>query len=293
MGTPEPQKPKETVFVGQLILAAGGTFLLVLLVPITWRWLRKRQRFQYSLGRLILMVFALAVMVGGGTRWHQSVLTWREYALALERCASEMPAHDVTLTRPFYLGKYEITQPQYEAVTGANPSNFVGATNPVDAVSWFDARDFCKKLSATSGETVRLPTEAEWEYACRAGTTTRFYTGDSVADLAKAGWYEGNSGSIQEGSHPVGQKSKNGWGLYDMHGNVWEWCQDGFEANHYGNSPEVDPPARAYGGAHHMLRGGRWNDDSSSCRSAARGSGNSFIRNPGGGFRVVVAARTR
>ena len=128
----------------------------------------------------------------------------------------------VTISRPYYMGKYPVTQEQYEKIMGRNLSDMKDPRNPVERISWNDASDFCRKLSALTGQTVRLPTMAEWEYACRAGTTTRFCSGDSDSALNRVGWYEGNSGRT---THPVGQKSPNGWGLYDMHGNVYEWCQ--------------------------------------------------------------------
>ncbi|HEY3324146.1 MAG TPA: SUMF1/EgtB/PvdO family nonheme iron enzyme [Planctomycetota bacterium] len=206
--------------------------------------------------------------------------------------------HPVTLTRPFYMGKYPITQLQYEVVMAKNPSTTKAANNPVDMVSWNDAEDFCAKLSKKFGKTVRLPTEAEWEYACRAGSTTAYYFGDSETALGDYGWFKDNSeekpgekkGFIVKMTHPVGLKKPNAWGLYDMHGNVCQWCQDWFEK--YTEDAAIDPqgPAR---GERRMLRGGSVNLVAGDCRSAFR------IGYPpervgghvgGFGFRVVVEA---
>lgn len=127
--------------------------------------------------------------------------------------------HRVMLTKGFYLGVHPVTQAQWRAVMGSNPSWFKGDNLPVENVSWYDCQAFCKKL----GGLVRLPTEAEWEYACRAGTTTVYHTGDDEEALSRAGWYYTNSGGQ---TRPVGELTPNAWGLYDMHGNVWEWCAD-------------------------------------------------------------------
>jgi formylglycine-generating enzyme required for sulfatase activity len=208
----------------------------------------------------------------------------------------ERPAHKVTISRPFYMGKYPVTQEQWQAITGTDPSRVKGAKRPVDGVSWEDAQEFCRAVSAKAGKTVRLPTEAEWEFACRAGSMTDYCFGDSEAALAEYAWYEGNSSGV---THAVGEKKPNAWGLYDMHGNVWEWCQDWYDPRYYANSPRVDPqgPARSSLGAH-VLRGGAWHVEASYCRSASRGG--NFPCGEGGpgswndaghsGFRAVVRA---
>lgn len=147
-------------------------------------------------------------------------------------------------TKTFAIGKYPVTQAQYEAVMGNNPSYFQdNSQNPVESVSWDDAVAFCEKLSEMTGKNYRLPTESEWEYACRAGTVTAYYFGDDKNQLGDYAWYYDNS---QGTTHPVGQKLPNAFGLYDMHGNVWEWCQ------------QV------------VMRGGSWGSDPFDCRSAIR-----------------------
>lgn len=162
----------------------------------------------------------------------------------------------------FAIGKYPITQEQYEAVMGTNPSRFQGnPQNPVEQVSYNDVIAFCQKLSQLTGKNYRLPTESEREYACRAGTTTDYYFGDAANQLGDYAWYNRNSRGT---THPVGQKLPNAWGLYDMYGNVWEWCENG------------------------CLRGGSWYDSPYYCRSAYR---DSYNRRDGIdddlGFRVV------
>ena len=168
------------------------------------------------------------------------------------RKAEEGPQHLVTISKPFYMGVTEVTQAQYEAVMGTNPSANKGPTNPVEYVTWNDATEFCRKLSERTHRTVRLPTEAEWEYACRAGTTTRFSFGDSDRALGDYAWHKGNSAGT---SHPVGQKKPNAWGLYDMHGNVWEWCADWYGS--YPTGPSTDPQGAASGDKR-VFRGRTW-----------------------------------
>jgi len=181
-----------------------------------------------------------------------------------DREANEGPVHLVTITKGFWLGKYEVTQEQYEQVTGKNPSEFKDAKNPVEKVSWDDAKGYCESVSKRTGKPVRLPTEAEWEYACRAGTTTKYNTGDDESDLSKAGWFNQNSGKT---THPVGDKKPNAWGLYDMHGNVWEWCQDW---NGDYPSGKVTDPLGPASGSYRVIRGGSWGSGARHCRVAHR-----------------------
>jgi formylglycine-generating enzyme required for sulfatase activity len=191
----------------------------------------------------------------------------------------------VTMSRPCYMGKYPVTQEQYQKIMGRNFSDTRGPRNPVERVSWNDATDFCRKLGALTGQAVRLPTMAEWEYACRAGTTTRFCSGDSDSALNRVGWYEGNSG---RSTHPVGQKASNAWGLYDMHGNVYEWCRDvSGGKDYFGSGPVTDPVGPENPGAH-ALCGGCWGSSADDCRSAAGMECSPEPRNNVAGFRVVV-----
>ena len=193
----------------------------------------------------------------------------------------EKPQHKVRITKPFYLGVHEVTQQQYEKVIGENPSEFKGAGNPVETVSWDDAVEFCKKLSAKEGKTYRLPTEAEWEYACRAGTTTQWSCGDE-STLRDYAWYGDNS---ELATHGVGDRMPNSWGLCDMHGNVDEWCEDWF--GHYPAEHVTNPrgPSQA---TYRVLRGGCWDDVAGYCRAAFRRRGGPGNRNDYLGFRVAA-----
>ncbi len=198
----------------------------------------------------------------------------------------EKPQHQVEVNS-FAIGKYSVTQAQYEAVMGTNPSNFKNnPQNPVEMVSWEDAQAFCQKLSQITGKTYRLPTEAEWEYACRGGTTTRYYFGDDANQLGDYAWYDGNS---QYKTHPVGQKKPNAWGLYDMSGNVWEWCEDNWHDN-YENAPSDGSAWLTNDNNSHIIiiRGGSWGDNPRACRSAYRNGLDN--RSHINGFRVVCGA---
>ena len=175
---------------------------------------------------------------------------------------SEKPQHEVTV-QPFYMGKYPITQAQYQQVMGKNPSGFKGDDRPVENVSWDDALEFCKNLSKLTKKEYRLPSEAEWEYSCRAGTTTKYSFGDEITD--KLANYGGNVGETTS----VGQYEANNFGLFDMHGNVWEWCEDVWH-NNYENAP-TDGKARFLEKRNtKVVRGGSWSYYPGDCRSATR-----------------------
>jgi len=198
--------------------------------------------------------------------------------------------HNVTISKPFYMGIYPVTQEQYEQAMGKNPSCFKGKTNPVEMVSWDDAVKFCKALSRTTGRSVRLPTEAEWEYACRAGTTTPFNTGNTIStDQAN---YQGDSifgyakkGLFRAKTTPVDNFKPNAWGIFDMHGNVFQWCSDW--ADDYAKSPNTDPQGPKEG-KYRIMRGGSWNFTAVGCRSASRDCVKADSRQWFIGFRVVV-----
>ena len=196
----------------------------------------------------------------------------------------EKPQHLVRITQPFYLGVTEVTQEQYERVMGTNPSNFKGSQLPVEMVSWEEAVEFCRKLSAKEGRPYRLPTEAEWEYACRAGSRTKWSFGDDASSLGEYAWYTSNLGST---THPVGEKKPNAWGLYDMHGNVYEWCSDWH--GEYA-STAVSDPSGATAGSSRVYRGGSWGSVPGSCRSATRSYGTPGSRYASLGFRVASSS---
>jgi formylglycine-generating enzyme required for sulfatase activity len=225
----------------------------------------------------------------------------------------EGPQHRVRITKPFYLGMYEVTQEEYQRVMGTNPSFFSATGNykdkvsgqdtkrfPVENVSWDDAAAFCGKLSnmpeeKAAGRWYRLPSEAQWEYACRAGSMGRFsfssgHSGapgeDEDRDFSDYGWFVGNSDCM---THAVGGKRANSWGLCDMHGNVWEWCQDWFGHENYAKSA-TDDPVGSPGSSDRMNRGGGWDWPARECRSADRSHNEPASRGHSQGFRALVLA---
>ncbi|UKO97075.1 bifunctional serine/threonine-protein kinase/formylglycine-generating enzyme family protein [Nostoc sp. UHCC 0870] len=190
-----------------------------------------------------------------------------------EGSLNEKPQHQVTIPG-FFIGQYEITQAQYQAIMGNNPSTFKDEKRPVERVSWYDAVEFCKKLSQKTGRTYRLPSEAEWEYACRAGTTTSFHFGGTISTALAN--YNGNFtyafgaiGKYRQETTPVGSFPPNSFGLYDMHGNVWEWCQDNWH-NNYNGAPTDGSAWLISGNNNCLLRGGSWDGKPGICRSAFR-----------------------
>jgi formylglycine-generating enzyme required for sulfatase activity len=216
----------------------------------------------------ILANQAISLDLGGGIKMELMPIPAGEFEMGSnDGEANEKPVHKVKISRAFYMGKYVVTQAQYEKVTGKNPCALKGENLPLDIVNWSDAIEFCKKLSKLSGKNVRLPTEAEWEYACRAGTKTKYYTGDNEAALEQAAWYDKNSGRQP---HPVGLKKPNAWGLYDMHGGVWQYCQDSYGADYYSKSAAEDPEGPT--GSDCVMRGGSRGKNAKECRSAARGA---------------------
>ena len=195
----------------------------------------------------------------------------------------EKPVHQVTLTNDYYMGKYEVTQALWQAVTGKNPSKFKGDNLPVEQVSWKDCQKFISKLNSMTGRKFRLPTEAEWEYAARGGKKSRVYQYSGSSNISDVAWYDGNSGSK---THPVGKKQANELGIYDMSGNVWEWCQDWYGS--YVSSSQTNPLG-ANSGSYHVYRGGGWSYDAKFCRSSYRSSFTPGYRGSILGLRLVLS----
>lgn len=210
-----------------------------------------------------------------------------EFLMGLSKFDKENPFHRVKLS-PYLIGKYPVTQVQWAAVMGNNPSHFRGDELPVENVSWNDAVKFCKTISTKTGKAFRLPSEAEWEYGARADSTGHYCFGNDENMLGEYAWYYENSDMK---THPVERKQPNAFGLYDMHGNVWEWCEDVWHENYKG--APLDGSAWLSGGdsSFRVLRGGSWGSQSYNCRSAYRGLNRPDARSTYNGFRVVVGVR--
>jgi formylglycine-generating enzyme required for sulfatase activity len=199
--------------------------------------------------------------------------------------ADETPQHHVTISNSFYMGKYEVTQEQWQAVMGHNPSEHKGDKNPVELVSWNDVQIFIRRLNQKEGITrYRLPTEAEWEYAARAGSQTRYSYGDKKTQMGRYARYRD---SPRGGTRPVGGRQPNAWGLYDVHGNVLEWVNDLYYSNYYSKSPSLDPVGPS-SGWDRVYRGGSWTDIAEACRSASRGSDPPGNQGVNLGFRLAL-----
>ncbi|MDD7095950.1 MAG: formylglycine-generating enzyme family protein [Sodaliphilus sp.] len=195
---------------------------------------------------------------------------------------NEKPVHSVTLSG-YYIGKTEVTQALWKAVMGINPSRFKGDYLPVENVSWDDCQEFIRKLNSMTGQNFRLPTEAEWEFACRGGNNSRGYKYSGSNNLGSVAWYDGNSGNK---THPVGTKAPNELGIYDMSGNVWEWCADWY--GDYSSGAQTNPTG-PYGGSNRVYRGGSWNYDVGRCRSSNRDFYYPWIRDIILGLRLALS----
>ncbi len=308
---------------GMLGFYVAGFLLLALALFGAWFWNawanwqfdeHEAKRRQAEAARQLGVPVETAIDLGGGVTLDLVLIPPGMFDMGSPdtetgRWEAEGPVHRVRISRAFYMGKYEVTQEQWEMVMGERRGGFqtrpYNPKLPVEEVSWDGCQEFLRRLEATglrrerpqvSGlkpQGYRLPTEAEWEWACRAGTRTRFSFGDADARLGEYAWYDGNSGST---THPVGEKQPNAWGLHDCHGNVWEWCSDWY--GEYSPNPwpgkfrwtrdPVGPPS----GAGRVLRGGSWYYSPGRCRSSCRLSGvyPGYRGVNGLGLRVVVSS---
>ena len=286
-----------------------ATLLVALCLSSCSKWDESPRELTLDLGKGVMMKL---VRIPAGKFLMGSKFSPEEIALMYRRSeeghanANEHPRHEVTISKPFYMGVCEITQAQWRTVTGAEPcdgrcsSAKLGTDNAACCISWDDANRFCEILSKKIGKKVALPSEAQWEYACRAGSKTIYCFGDDISKLVDYAWYCDNAEMVRKGyAQTVGQKKPNAWGLYDMHGNVWEWCRDWYDEKYYARAKRIDPENTTEARLR-VLRGGSFLDNSEYCRAANRiGWTTNFVnrsgrvRSSGGyhsGFRVVVIA---
>jgi formylglycine-generating enzyme required for sulfatase activity len=278
------EAPPEPRWIGYSILGGGGGIAFLLVAAMLVRAIRERGRPQFSLLWYIILVLALGTAMLGVQRTTSDSQTWNEYRVGAE----ELPAHSVEITKPFLIGRIEVTQQLFELLMGNNPSFFKNAASgrqPVERVTWSEAVAFCEKLSERTHQTFRLPTEAEWEYACRAGTHTRYYFGDAERDLEHNAWTNGNSNNS---THPGGLLLPNASGLCDMHGNVMEWCQDWYDEKYYATAAMAFDPHGPASGETRVVRGGAWLSEPNGCRDSSRCGSAPEKRSYGVGFRVVM-----
>ena len=276
---PEPEQPRRKWLpwvVG--VAVAAVAFVAVMLLqrgdepqpmPAT---VQQPQRPQHNLPDIAMVYVSGGTFTMGATS-EQGSDAWDD----------EEPAHSVTLSG-YYIGKYEVTQKLWKAVMGSNPSNFKGDNLPVENVSWDDVQEFLRKLNAMTGKRYRLPTEAEWEFAARGGNSSRGYKYSGSNSFGSVAWYRDNSGSR---THAVGTKSPNELGIYDMSGNVYEWCQDWYGSSYYDNSPRTNPQG-PNSGSLRVGRGGSWSTDAGNCRVSDRDYGTPGGRYDGLGFRLAL-----
>jgi formylglycine-generating enzyme required for sulfatase activity len=239
---------------------------------------------------------ALSLDLGSGETLKLTLIPAGKFQMGSDKGSSdEKPVHQVTISKPFYMGIHEVTQSQWKAVMGTEP--WAGKTyaksngsHAASYISWDDTIKFCETLSKKTGKKVTLPTEAQWEYACRAGSKTAYYFGDDASKLGDYAWYSDNAYKQDEKyAHGVGQKKPNAFGLYDMHGNVYEWCSDWYDEKFYAKAKNVDPENTTKATAR-VLRGGSWSSNPGYCRAAARFRCSTVFRFNLNGFRVVVVS---
>ena len=277
----------ESPMIGFGIFLVGLAIVVGAILFVCARALIFRERPRFSLATLLIGVLALGAAGVGGMRWRSAARAqFSNSALAHER-----PRHSVQITRPFLMGKFCVTQEQFAAVMKGDTSFFKDPHRPTEQVSWDEAMDFCKRVSAQSQRTVRLPTEAEWEYACRAGKSALYSCGNDERELLKTAWLVDNS---KNSTHTLEETARtlkpNDWKLYDMEGNVMQWCQDWYDERYYANfakSPAVDPKGPEQGYLR-VIRGSSWLDPTERCRASARNSLRPGKRSYSLGFRVVV-----
>jgi formylglycine-generating enzyme required for sulfatase activity len=275
-----------------LISVAIAVIVLPLFVS-----LRQRRHPRYSL-KLLLMASILAscglALVGLGRDTAIALAeAEKEYGAAETRWEmarnSEKPGHMVKIAKPFYIGKFEVSQNQLKCVTGRASFYCADAAGmPADSISWDDAVGFCQKASNLCQKTIRLPSEAEWEYACRAGTSSSYYAGDQTDDLARAGWFIANAHKVRSGEvfRASGMKAPNAFGAYDMHGNLWEWVADTWHQDYVG-APTDGSEWSGGRPTRRVMRGGSVMSEARACRSSARGVRPRGCVEPEMGFRVV------
>jgi len=304
--------PANSVSAFTGVFGAGGSVAHALAIPhhpsfVGVSWDLQSIDLAVGAGLLSLADNELAIVLAGGPPAHLNMLPISAGSFQMGspepigippyfNQSESQPVHTVTITRPFWMGKYEVTQAEYNVLMGSNPSLFQGPQLPVEQVTWFQAMAYCQALTAQeqaagrlpSGYVYRLPTEAEWEYCCRAGTTTEFHVGGSLS-CGQANFYNESTSSYCIGqTSAVGSYAGSAWGLHDMHGNVWEWCLDNWDLSaNYPVGPVSDPFVT--GGFGRVLRGGSYYTASIDCRSAYRDRSNPGITGSGTGFRVVCA----
>ncbi|MFH1377559.1 MAG: SUMF1/EgtB/PvdO family nonheme iron enzyme, partial [Planctomycetota bacterium] len=239
-----------------------------------------------EIGAAIPQPETVSLDLGGGVTLELVLIPAGEFMMGSDDGEDdEKPVHKVIISKPFYMGKFEVTQEQYEQVMDTNPSEFKGAKKPAETVSWDDAQEFCNRLSKKTEYLITLPTEAQWEYACRARTTTQWHCGDEdylLDDYAGYGWF------VLDCPSPTGQKRPNSFGMHDMHGNVWEWCSDWY--GQYSSEAQTDPTGPDTGSSC-VYRGGCWLSDADGCRSACRNWCFPADRDNFIGFRVIAVPR--